>query len=382
MHNKVFLIVPEFSFFMSHRFDLACGLINNGYDVEVICDFNDSHQLPSINGLSFTYLNSRRLNFGIFKLINISIKLRKLVRSKKPRYIYAISHRSIILTVLSTIFLKSKLIYAISGMGSLFSAESESILGKVRMLALKWLVLLFYKYCIPKKRSCFILQNDADKSFVIDSNIANVDSVFIVPGNGLDASFFYQDSNLIGNNKVIFIMIARILRDKGVLEFLEASNTLLDQYSNFESRLFGNFDEANFNSLKYKDIEKYINKNIKYMGHSTNIRDELINSNVLVHPSYREGFSRVLMEAQACSRMVITTNVTGCRDAIIQNKTGLLAESRDVSSLINEMSKILDNPSLVSTFSLNAYNHAKKSFTVEQAIQSHIEIFKSIENNI
>ena len=173
-------------------------------------------------------------------------------------------------------------------------------------------------------------------------------------------------------------MISRILRDKGVIEFFDAARKVLTLYPKVSFCLYGSFDHANPNMINAKDLEQYLDSKIYYGGHVDDIRSEIINSSAVVLPSYREGFSKVLMEAQACSRPVITSNVPGCRDAIIENLTGYLIEPKNSDELAEKIILMIENPIQFQAMSRNAYKHAKNCFSVDGAVLKHLDIFKKV----
>jgi len=195
----------------------------------------------------------------------------------------------------------------------------------------------------------------------------------------LKKSFFFYDPLPSIQKKIRFIMISRLIKDKGVLEFLKASHELSLELEGFESMLFGDFDPANFNSLTPNELKPFLNTVVQYKGHTRKIRDEIINAAVVVHPSYREGFSKVLMESQACSRPIITTNVVGCKDVIIPNKTGILVEPHSYIAVKEAMKEIIAGGIDLNLFSKRAYEHAVNKFSVELASAKHIEIFRKIQ---
>ena len=109
--KNIFLIVPEFSFFMSHRFELIKGLLNDGISIDIITHYNNFDKLPNIPGLNFIFLDSHRQSFNIINLLKLSPMLRRLIITKNPDFIYAISHRSILLSTLASLFLRKRLIF-------------------------------------------------------------------------------------------------------------------------------------------------------------------------------------------------------------------------------------------------------------------------------
>lgn len=377
-NKKIIFIVPELKFFLSHRLNLVRGLVNEGWNFIVVT----SHDTQPKNELGIRYeiFDTHRERFSFSNLIRNGLNLIKLIRAENPKIVYAVSHRSIFLARFANFFTKNNSIYAISGMGSIFSTKAN-LKSDFKNLLLQIGVTFVYRYLIRSKLSNFLLQNEDDFNFLIKSKITNKKNAFIVKGNGLENTKF---SNTKANSsKIKFIMISRLLKDKGVIEFLEAAKEITNKNkrNNIEFSIFGDIDEANFNSLSMEDIKPYLSPKILYQGFNIKIQDSIKHASVVVLPSYREGFSKVLMEAQAFSRPVITANVTGCKDAIIDGVTGFLCEPASINGLIDKMELFISNPKLINEMGIHAYDHATKNFTLDKAIDEHIKIFESILGN-
>ena len=262
-------------------------------------------------------------------------------------------------------------------MGSLFSSKidlKKSLKNSILQIAVTYI----YKYLIRSQNSNFLLQNKDDLELLIKLNITNSSRAFKIEGNGIEDSKFSNGEAPISSMK--FIMISRLLRDKGVLEFLQAAKNILtkDNNRNCEFILYGDIDDANFNSLTLSDIQPYLSSSIIYAGYSSDIQACIKNASVVVLPSYREGFSKVLMEAQASARPVITSNVTGCKDTILHGSTGFLVEPMNSNDLQEKIEFFISNPALVVNMGKAAYEKAVKNFSIQKAIDEHIEMFSTI----
>jgi glycosyltransferase involved in cell wall biosynthesis len=373
-HKTIFLIVTEAKFFFSHRYALIKKLSQQQMKFHIITYFEGSLP-PDESNIQYTFLNTDRKKFGLINFLRNSVALHHLIRTYDPDIIYAVSHRSIFLASAANIFNNKISLFAISGMGSMFTKTKLSI-RSIYTKFLRFLVIKVYQLAINRKDSYFVLQNNNDLNLLLENKITDESRSFIVPGNGLEQSFFYKDKK----NKLAikFIMISRILRDKGVIEFFDAARKVLTLYPKVSFCLYGSFDHANPNMINAKDLEQYLDSKIYYGGHVDDIRSEIINSSAVVLPSYREGFSKVLMEAQACSRPVITSNVPGCRDAIIENLTGYLIEPKNSDELAEKIILMIENPIQFQAMSRNAYKHAKNCFSVDGAVLKHLDIFKKV----
>ena len=372
-NKKIIFIVPELKFFLSHRLQLVRGLVDLGWNFVIVTSHD--FQPEDEPGIRFEIFDTHRQRFSLINLIRNRSRLIKLVRLENPSLVYAVSHRSIFLARIANFFVKKNSIYAISGMGSVFSRKLNSK-DSLKSSILQIAVTYIYKYLIKSKYSNFLLQNNDDLDFLIKSKIVDANRAFIIRGNGIED--FKFSNALAETSSITFIMISRLLRDKGVIEFLEASKNILKKNNNIRFKLYGDIDAANFNSLNLSDIEPYLSPNLTYEGFIPDIQDCIQQASVVVLPSYREGFSKVLMEAQACSKPVITSNVTGCRDVIIENETGFLVKPMHVKDLEKTMEMYISNPQLINDMGKAAYMHAFKNFTVQKAIDAHIDMFSTI----
>lgn len=372
--KNIFLVIPEISFFLSHRISLIRGLINRGWNFTVITS-SDENPIP-IDGIEYLIIDTHRKRFSLLNVLKNSFFLMRLIHIKKPLLIYSVSHRSIFLARIANFFKNTKSIYAISGMGSAFSGDSRvsKIFNKEQII--KILILLIYRYIIKSKHSNFLLQNEADKNFLTSSKISKPSNCFLISGNGIDEEFFSDKP--VNNDLCHFIMISRLLRDKGVIEFLKAASIVSKTHKNCKFTLYGDIDNANFKSLNYANIKPFLSNKIHYAGYKKDIKECIKNGSILVLPSYREGFSKVLMEAQSCSRAVITSNVRGCKDVIIEDITGKLVPPKDVQALSDAMEFFIQDKKKIQIMGSNAFKHARKNFTVEIAVQKHLEMFNKI----
>lgn len=173
-------------------------------------------------------------------------------------------------------------------------------------------------------------------------------------------------------------MACRLLKDKGVFEYIEASKVLKTKYPNVEFELYGDIDIHNPASLKHEDIEKIREDGfVNIYGFSGDIAKVFSESNIVVLPSYREGLPKVLIEAAACGRAVVTTDVPGCRDAIGQNVTGLLCKVNNAKSLAEMIEKLIVNNDLRNSMGKAGRELAEREFDINKVVEKHFEIYES-----
>jgi glycosyltransferase involved in cell wall biosynthesis len=174
------------------------------------------------------------------------------------------------------------------------------------------------------------------------------------------------------------LFLARLLLDKGVIEFCEAAKILKDKYASIEFVLVGDLDPGNPNSMSSYELANYTSDGyVTHFGYRTDIPHVISASNFMVLPSYREGLPKSLIEAAACGRAVITTDVPGCRDAILPNVTGLLVPAKNVSLLVSAIEQFILSPHKVSEMGKQGRIFAESIFSINDVIASHFEIYEN-----
>jgi len=176
---------------------------------------------------------------------------------------------------------------------------------------------------------------------------------------------------------------ARLLKDKGILEFVEAARILKVRNVKVTFVLAGNIDYDNPSSISKKDLDSWISEGIiEYWGFRDNMCKTLAQSSIVVLPSYREGFPKVLMEAAAKGRAIITTDVPGCRDAIINNITGILVPPKNSDLLANAIQHLIEDPEKIISMGREGRDLAEKKFDEAIIIQKHLDGYERLISNI
>ncbi|HBA3937621.1 TPA: glycosyltransferase family 4 protein, partial [Escherichia coli] len=224
-----------------------------------------------------------------------------------------------------------KVINNIAGLGTAFSSKNFLNLVAINL----------YKY--SQKKADFIFFQNKEDAIIFKSFGINESNTDILPGSGVDLRRF-NVCPVHTDNVVRFALVARMLVDKGVMQYIECAENLKSKYGNrVEFLLVGFLDDNNPRAVHSSIIEKWTNKDIvKYLGVSDSIEDIVSNVDCVVLPSfYREGVPKSLLEAAAMGRPLITTDSIGCKETVINNVTGYLCEPRSVSDLCAKMEKII-----------------------------------------
>ncbi len=194
-----------------------------------------------------------------------------------------------------------------------------------------------YKYACGKADIVFF-QNYSNSSFFISEGMVNQSKIKHIPGSGVNTGTFQPVKKNTDDSIVRFLYIGRIMKEKGIDEFLEAAKEITEVYDNVEFLLIGNFEEE-----QYKDIVMSIdNPKIQYFGYSRDIRNEIKDVDCIVNPSYHEGMSNVLLEGAAMGKPLIASNIPGCKEIIEEGKNGFLFNVRSADSLKEKIVHFLE----------------------------------------
>ena len=219
-----------------------------------------------------------------------------------------------------------------------------------------------------------IVENDDDRHIFNSMVGLSEKQIHLIPGVGVDTEKFSPEIRR-NPSSLRVALVSRLLYDKGILEFIEAAKLCKTTRSDVEFLLVGDVDPTNPASVSQKDLEGMRQNNaVELLGHSTDVATLMKTVDILVLPSYREGFPKVIMEAAATGIPVVTTDVTGCRSAVVHNETGLIVPPKDAKALENSIRKLLDSPALRSAMGKNAREFAKLNFDVRSLSSIHLSV--------
>ncbi len=292
----------------------------------------------------------------LFKLINI-------IRLERPDLVLNFNLKPIIYgNILSNIF-NIKTISNITGIGS-------SFLGNIFT---KLLVKTLYKISFKKENHIFF-QNKEDHIFFLKNKIVSKkhSNYDILPGSGVNL-LVNEYSEIPKRSNINFILISRLIKDKGVNEFIEVAQIIKKKYNHIYFTIIGDIEDSNESRKLLKKIKKLSSENIlNYLGFKNKVNKYIQESDCVVLPSYREGLSRVLLEGMSVGRPIITTNVPGCRELV--NGNGYLAEPRSISSLLYYTNQFI-NLDYLDKLKMGKLSRAvvERHYNVDIIIQKYIQ---------
>jgi glycosyltransferase involved in cell wall biosynthesis len=372
--KTILFVVNIPSFFVSHRLPLAIAAKNAGFDVHVATAHGPEILKIKTEGLTHHIIPFDRSGQNLFTDIVTFIKLVKLFRITQPDLVHLVTIKPVIYGGIAARLTGIKsIVAAVSGLGTVFI--DTSFYGYFRRL----LVLNMYRMALKHNRLNVIFQNPEDRNMFLNENLLESSCTRLIQGSGVKLSDYpYLPEP---TSTPVVIMASRLLIDKGVFEFVEAAKILKSQGVEVIFRLVGDSDYDNKTSVSKALLNNWKKDDfIELLGFREDIAYQYANAHIVCLPSYREGLPKSLVEAAACGRAVVTTDVAGCRDAIINEVTGLLCLKKDPHELAKAIKILIDDPNKRKQMGRAGRRLAESSFSIEQIISQHMDIYEELVN--
>ena len=373
MKKKLLILVSHLSFFISHRLELAVASKDMGYELKVVFGELDS-DVKILNNLGIDYLHLpiQRGGTNFLHDIRSIYSIWKLFRKVRPDILHLVTIKPYLYGGIIARLTNIKcVVSAVSGLGSLFIHKNF----KSKLIRL--FLYPIYKFALNHRNQFVIVQNKEDSNTLVRWGVLKPKKIKLIKGSGVKIEEFTQLNETDGIPTVCFA--ARLLKDKGVYEFVLAAELLKKKGIIAKFILAGDVDKKNPSSLSLNDLSKLKeNKNIEVLGHLQNIKELYRESHIVCLPSYREGLPKSLIEAAAANRAIVTTDVPGCRDAIIPNVTGLLVPSNDSKKLADAIEWLILNPKERILMGKAGRKLAISEFNIDKVIKKHLLIYDEL----
>lgn len=373
--KKILFVVNVDWFFISHRLPIALQAIADGYDVHLACSFTDKKSQLEELGITCHSIAFSRSGSSIKGELHAISSIRRVIKSLEVDVVHAITIKPVIYTGLALQSIKSPpaFVAAISGLGYVFTAEA------LRAKMTKLLVSLMYKFALRNKRKVVIFQNTSDQTILSEIVKLSKTDRTLIKGSGADLSVYRYQAEPVGPKKIVS-MACRLLKEKGVYEFVEAAKLIKEKHSNIDFWLIGSVDLENPNSVSQEEVDSWVEQGtIIALGHREDIPGLFAQSHIVTMPSfYGEGVPKVLIEAAACGRPIVTTDNPGCRDSIINEETGLLVPIKNAEALSEALMVLLLDEDKRIRMGLQARQYAVNEFDVSNVVIRHLEIYESL----
>lgn len=368
---KILYIVNEPWFFLSHRLPIALAAKEQGDTVHVATKAGASVRDISDKGFIHHEISLSRNGSSILNELDSLVEIWKLLIKVKPDVVHLVTIKPVLYGGIAARFAPVKnVVAAVSGLGTLFLSEGIKAESKRKVGT------LLYRLALGSKKTTVIFQNPDDKQLLVDLKAVKPEQTILIRGSGIDLSeFYFSPENLDGKPVVTFA--ARLLFDKGLAEYVDAIKLLNKKGVEASYQIVGDLDLGNSTSASAENLKQWQSiDNLTIRGYQKDMAAVFRESNLVVLPSYREGLPKVLIEAAACGRAVITTDVPGCRDAIESNITGLLVAAKNAEDLADAIEKLVTDSELRVTMGAAGRQLAEREFAIEKVVEQHLSIYQ------
>ena len=377
LSKRLAFIINVPAFFLSHRLPIAVAAKRAGWQVELITGKSSSAKMEADSAHSLvqagishysapfksTGTNPFSEAFGLLHVL-------KQVKKIQPDVIHTASPKGNLYGgIAARICGVPKLVISVSGQGYLFTGNAGLLkrgIGFFYNALIKW---------VYKHPDCtVIVQNKDDFAALLDAGMVKQEQMVLIPGSGVDLALYADMQAEQAHN--IVLLPARMLRDKGVLEFVCAARKLKPAYPDWRFVLAGAADYANPSAISVEQIKAWVGEGIvEWWDYQADMPSVYRKAAIVCLPSYREGMPKCLLEAAAAGKPIVTTDVIGCREAIVPGETGLLVPVLDVVALAAALAELINNPEQRKIFGNNARVLAVQKFSIEAVVNRVLKIY-------
>lgn len=372
MEKKRLLICVNVDwFFLSHRLPIALAAKEAGYEVIIAAaDTGKGEEIQSY-GLTFYPLPISRSGTSPMSELKSLVAIYKLYKTLKPDFVHQVSMKPVVYGSLATRVLKIPVVNAISGMGYTFTEGRMGLVQRLMLVLMKW------GWNQPMH---LIFQNKDDLNQCKEMGlISDKITPVIIKGSGVDLKKFIF-SALPQEDIIKIVFPARMLRDKGLLELVEAIGILEKKWKGKALfQLAGMIDTENKSNIGELEIRSWeVPGYLEWLGFCDNMPKLYKEAELVVLPSYREGLPKSLIEAMGIGRPVITTDTVGCREVVVSGKNGLLVPVKDASALAGAMEELLSSREKREAMGMVSREMAEKEFSLNKVVQMHLDIYSRL----
>lgn len=372
MNNKPKLLyfVTEDWFFCSHFLDRAVAAQQAGFQVSVLTRVNKHGQTILDNGINLIPLVFERSKINPLREISLIKGLVSLYRQERPDIVHHVALKPILYGSLAAKIAGIRaIVNAPVGMGYVFSSK------QLKARFLKPLVLLAYRLLLNPFNSVAVFENPDDLTYFEKLGIVKYSR--LIRGAGVNTLQFGSSNE--PNEVPVVLLAARMLWDKGVGEFVEAAKILQQQSISARFVLVGAPDKENPESINQSQLLEWQDAGIiEWWGQHEDMPQVFAQAHIVCLPSYREGLPKVLIEAAACGRPIVATDVPGCREIVRHNENGLLIPAKDPQALAVALNRLLNDAELRESMGKRGRAMVEAEFSTEYVVEQTLQLYKEL----
>ncbi|OTG63838.1 glycosyltransferase family 4 protein [Acinetobacter silvestris] len=379
-NKKIALIGTTGASFYGFRADLIKRLNAQGHQVFAFTSEYTDQCLEKIKELGAEPVTYKLSRGGLNPFADIAsfLQLKGLLKKLKPDIVFSYFAKPVIYGSMAAKAARVPLVIGmLEGLGYTFTEQPEGQSNKTKLV--KSVQVMLYKLAFPCLDQIIFLNAD-DQRDLMEVYGLKVSKIHILGGIGLNLEQYpFSVAKCI---PVKFLFIGRLLKEKGIFELIEAIRLVKKKYPDAHFTILGAIDPQNMGALKQETLDQLIAENLfEYPGYVANVQDWIAETSVFILPSYREGVPRSAQEAMAIGRPVITTDVPGCRETVVDGVNGFLVLKWNTQALADKICYFIEHPEQINVMGLESYKIAIEHFDVNKANKKLFEIMGLNESN-
>ena len=373
--ERLLFLVNVSWFFLSHRLELARAAAEAGYDVHVateICSDEDAQAIRA-SGLTLHHVPFGRGTSRPWSDVAAIVQTWRLLRELWPDIVHTVGLKPLVIGGIAGRFAGIRcFVMAITGLGHAFGGTS--FWSRLRRMLVKAVL----RVATAHPHSVCIFQNQEDQNAFVDEGIVASANARLIRGSGVDLQRFTFVPERDGPPRVL--LASRMLRTKGVPEFIAAAGELKARWPDAQFLLAGGPDPGNPASLDARELAELNTSGVvTWLGHCSDVAALLRDVHIVVLPTYyKEGVPKALIEAAASGRPIVTTDTPGCNDIVRDGVNGLLVAPRDVAQLVRAIERLLSDASIRRSMGDHGRRIAVAEFSLDSVITSTLAIYTAV----
>ena len=367
--KKLLYLVSEDHYFVSHRFALAKAAIASGYEVHLATTVSKYEKQIVDAGIHLHKLESfQRASTHPLNQFHCLRELWQLYKKVNPDIVHQVAIKPVLYGSLIAIVLGVPMIVnALAGLGFVFISKS------FKAKALRIIVIPLMRFVFTRPNQILIVQNQDD--YALWLNKYKIKNIVLIRGSGVDIHTFKPA--VIANKIPIILFPARMLWDKGTWELIEAARILKSRNVKFDLWFCGDIDHKNPSRISNEKLENWQSEGlIKWMGYQSDMVGIYQKADIVVLPSYREGLPKSLLEAAACGIPMVASDVPGCREIVIHEKTGLLVPVKESAPLADALLRLINDQDLCVQMGKAARQLVQSEFSDDIVISATLKTYQ------
>lgn len=371
--RRLLFIVSEDWYFVSHRLHLAQTAITEGYEVALLSRVSNHRTSIEACGVEIIDWPLVRRSHNPFSELHAIWCIYVALRRFRPDIVHAVALKPVLYSALACQFagVHARL-SALAGLGFVFSSR------KFVARLLRPMLVLTFRWALSEGRSRLILQNPDDQATLLTAGVIEVERIRLIRGAGVDTSDFSPQAELSGVPLVV--LPARLLWDKGVGEFLDCARSIKQKGIAARFALVGEPDDHNPECVPVTQLEAWVSEGaVEWWGRRSDMPEVFKQASVVCLPSsYGEGLPKALLEAASCGRPIVTYDVPGCREVVIEGKNGFLVPLKDRQALIAALEKLLCTPELRRRMGIAGRKMVLREFSQERVAAETLRVWEEV----